>query len=230
MGAVTATSEWTAPRRVAATGGSSRRRQATPPNDFVFETRFTLMFRASRSLGSTLAHHQAVTSPIVTTTGSRIGSSRRASPSATMSCWPKCCREAHRRVHRRADLAVSCTQSQPRLRSVGTPTSAWRHRQLGCNRQEPRWRRIEAAPRSLTSLSTRTSKRESTRSRTTHSGSYSGDLSRGDRVIPVIGGQPVSAGRPSRSRLKIAARSVCWLRSAWSAWAFRVGRNSTVVW
>ena len=31
--------------------------------------------------------------------------------------------------------------------------------------------------------------------------SYSGDLSRGDRVIPVIGGQPVSAGRPLRSRL-----------------------------
>ena len=27
----------------------------------------------------------------------------------------------------------------------------------------------------------------------------------------------------------MAARSVCWLRSAWSAWARRVGRNSMVV-
>ena len=28
----------------------------------------------------------------------------------------------------------------------------------------------------------------------------------------------------------MAARSVWWLRSAWSAWACRVGLNSMVVW
>ena len=32
-------------------------------------------------------------------------------------------------------------------------------------------------------------------------GSYSGNRSRGNRVIPVIEGQPVSAGRPSRRRV-----------------------------